>query len=163
MDDETVGQIWAEAKVRYDQGEELFLKGNVKKAAEALQREALEKDDREGLVRQYLDTPLPEGWNDMNLYERRNYLANPTGGTIVRDRVSVIEIWCEAFGQEMGLKLKRQEGDAIRRILETLGDEWTLHTGQNGKPSTQMRKPYGKQIVYYRVNKEGKGADEENK
>ena len=163
LDDETVGQIWAEAKVRYDQGEELYLKGEVKKAAEALQREALEKDDREGLVRQYLDTPLPEGWTDMSLYERREYLANPTGGTVVRDRVSVIEIWCEAFGQEMGLKLKRQEGDAIRRILESLGDEWAVHTGQNGKPSTQLRKPYGKQIVYYRVNKEGKGADEENK
>lgn len=154
LDDATVGQIIAETKFRFDQGEELYLSGELAKVAGAMQCEAMEKDEREGLVFQYLNTLLPEGWNDMNVYERRKYLENPTSGTIVRDRVSVIEISCECFGQDPGTKLTRQEGNAIRVILRAHSDEWELHTGTNGKPIAQLRRPYGKHNVYYRVTKE---------
>ena len=34
----------------------------------------METDDREGLVRAYLDTLLPEEWDTMSLYDRRNFL-----------------------------------------------------------------------------------------
>ena len=44
--------------------------------SEAAQREAMEADDRVGLVEEYLDTPLPEKWPDMDLYDRRSWLAD---------------------------------------------------------------------------------------
>ena len=56
-----VDQIWAEAIERYKAGEELFLKGELAEAAVTQQRDAMEGDDREGLVADYLDTLLPEG------------------------------------------------------------------------------------------------------
>lgn len=45
-----IDQIWAEAHVKYAEGEELFLTGDVATAAYAEQRNAMENDDREGLV-----------------------------------------------------------------------------------------------------------------
>ena len=160
LDEATVGQILAEAKYRLDQGEELYLSGDLAKAAETMQRDAMEKDDREGLVMQYLNTLLPENWDEMSIAERQNYIANPIDGLVVRDRVSVIEISCECFGRDPKAKLSRKEGDAIRAIMQAHSDEWVLHTDRNGKPSAQMRKPYGKQRVYYRVLKKDKVDDE---
>ena len=125
-----------------------------------MQRDAMEKDDREGLVLQYLNTLLPENWEEMTVAERQNYIANPVDGSVVRDRVSVIEISCECFCRDPKAKLSRKEGDAIRAIMQAHSDEWVLHTDRNGKPSAQMRKPYGKQRVYYRVLKKDKEDDE---
>ncbi|MPM81851.1 hypothetical protein SDC9_128908 [bioreactor metagenome] len=45
-----VDQIWAEAIVAYKDGEELFLKGEVSSMAYDTQKEALECDDREGII-----------------------------------------------------------------------------------------------------------------
>ena len=52
---EEVTQIWAEAVAVYKGGEKLFLEGNVAAMAASEQAEAMETDDREGLVRTYLE------------------------------------------------------------------------------------------------------------
>ena len=67
-------QIWAEAKAAYEGGERLYLEGEEAAAAACEQADAMETDDREGLVRAYLDTLLPEEWDSMSLYDRRNFL-----------------------------------------------------------------------------------------
>jgi len=66
-----VDQIWAEAIVRYKAGEKLFLEGELEETAQRIQLEALESDDREGLVREYLDKLLPSNWDELELSERR--------------------------------------------------------------------------------------------
>ena len=48
-----IDQIWAEAIKRYRQGEELFLSGAVAAEAYARQQDAMESDDREGIVADY--------------------------------------------------------------------------------------------------------------
>ena len=70
-----IDQIWAEALELYRRGEELFLTGEVAALAYAEQRESMEADDREGLVAEYLDTLLPDDWDEMDLYQRRNFLG----------------------------------------------------------------------------------------
>ena len=60
---EDVDKIWAEALYVYKQGEELYLKGEVLEIASKEQSEAMESDDREGLVREYLNKLLPNNWN----------------------------------------------------------------------------------------------------
>ena len=98
-------QIWAEAIEYYNQGEVLFLKGEIAAAAYAQQRAAMETDAREGIVQEYLDRLLPEGWDKYDLFQRRNYLnGNEFGGqteegTVQRTRVCAMEIWCECFGK----------------------------------------------------------------
>ena len=49
-----VDQVWAEAIHLYKEGEELFLKGREAEEAYKMQQEAMESDDREGIVADYL-------------------------------------------------------------------------------------------------------------
>ena len=44
--------------------------------AQIAQQEAMESDDREGIILEYLETPLPTNWQNMTLYERRVYLGD---------------------------------------------------------------------------------------
>lgn len=148
-----VDQIWAEAIVRYRHGEELFLKDDVAAEAYAQQREALETDDREGVVQDYLDRLLPERWADMDLFERRTYLNggdfgnSPLNGTQKRSRVCVMEIWCECFGKNREA-LKKTDSYEIEGILYKLGG-WERYRGNaQGKTRTPQ---YGIQKTYIRV------------
>lgn len=76
-----VAQIWAEAIALYKKGEKLYLEGNDAILAVSEQADAMENDDREGIVRAYLDTLLPEQWDTMSLYERRNFLNGSEFGS----------------------------------------------------------------------------------
>lgn len=77
MTTEIVQQIWAEVKILADAGEILYLPPELEEYAKQEQREAMEQDDREGLVVEYLSMYLPEGWDAMDLYERRDYIREP--------------------------------------------------------------------------------------
>ena len=70
-----VDQVWAETIHLYKEGEELFLKGREAEEAYKMQQEAMESDDREGIVADYLDRLLPDNWNTMDVYQRRAFLG----------------------------------------------------------------------------------------
>lgn len=72
---EDISQIWAEVLVLVENGEKLHLAPDLETLAKSEQREALESDEREGLVREYLETLLPEDWDGMDLFDRRSFLA----------------------------------------------------------------------------------------
>lgn len=119
--DEEVKQIWAEALINYKAGEPLYLDEKLEIFAIKEQREAMESDDREGLVREYLEKLLPENWKSMNLYERRSFLSGEDfGSTAVgqtkRERVCNMEIWCECFGKERA-NLNRRDANEISTIM----------------------------------------------
>jgi len=148
-----VDQIWAEAIEYYNQGEELFLKGDVATEAYNQQRAAMETDAREGIVQEYLDRMLPEGWDNYDLFQRRNYLnGNEFGGqseegTVQRTRVCSMEIWCECFGKPREA-MKKADAYEIEAILYKLGG-WKKY---NGNASSKLRIPgYGIQRAYVRV------------
>lgn len=123
---EEVLQIWAEVMHYVKAGEKLYLDPEVEALAKAEQREAMESDEREGLVREYLEALLPDNWDDMDTFERRNFLDG-TGkadigkkGTIRRTQVCNMEIWCECFGKERA-NLKRADSNELSGILVKLG------------------------------------------
>jgi predicted P-loop ATPase len=68
-------QIWAEVKYYYRHGEKLYLEGSLVDAADQAQISAMEADDRQGMVEQYLSTLLPANWAHMDLYSRREFLS----------------------------------------------------------------------------------------
>lgn len=115
-------QIWAETLVYVRQGEKPFLIEELDALAKAEQREAMESDEREGLVRLYLDTLLPEDWDNMDVFERRNYLSGTDfgevkkPGTIKRTQVSNMEIWCECFGKDRS-NIRRTDSNELTAIL----------------------------------------------
>ena len=75
-----VDMIWAEIMFYCDRGEKLYLDGKISAIAEKEQRNAMESDDRVGMVEDYLNMLLPEDWDNMNIYERRNYIEFYQGG-----------------------------------------------------------------------------------
>ena len=142
---EEILQIWAEALVYVCQGEKLYLSAEMDALAKDEQREAMESDEREGLVREYLDTLLPERWAEMDLFERRNYLTGSDfgglqeKGTVRRTSVSNMEIWCECFGKERA-NLRRTDSNELTGILARLG--WK-------RADNKVRNPlYGPQYVF---------------
>lgn len=153
LTDGEVDQIWAEAIEKYKAGEELLLKGEAAVIAYQHQQEAMEEDDREGLVREYLDTLLPENWDEMDIFQRRNFLAgdNEFGtetlvGTIRRTQVSLQEIWCECFGKKKE-DIRRTDSFEIQGILVKIGG-WKRYSGNK---SGKVRIPiYGPQLTYVR-------------
>ena len=68
-------QFWSEAKEIYESGEDLYLEGNLLDIATDYQNEALEQDERVGIVEQYLNRLLPTNWHEMDLYKRRSFLS----------------------------------------------------------------------------------------
>ena len=142
---EEILQIWAEALVYVRQGEKLYLSAEMDALAKDEQREAMESDEREGLVREYLDTLLPERWAEMDLFERRNFLTGSDfgglqeKGTVKRTNVSNMEIWCECFGKERA-NLRRTDSNELTGILARLG--WK-------RAESKVRIPlYGPQYVF---------------
>lgn len=145
---EEVKQIWAEAIYLYEQGEKLYLEGDDAILASGEQADAMETDEREGLVRTYLDTLLPEDWDKMSLYERRNFLGGSEFGggtrvgTVKRNLVCNMEIWCECFGKDAS-SMKTADSYAIAAIMRKIG-EW--HKGDRRSFSI-----YGQQRSYSRT------------
>ena len=117
--------------------------------AELEQREAMETDEREGIIREYLEMLLPDNWDSMNVYERRNYINGDefeTGkqeGSVRRERVCIAEIWCECFSKDKG-NLKKQDSNEIAAIMAKMC-EWK-------KADVSLRfKLYGVAKGYIRV------------
>ena len=140
-------QIWAEAKQYWQEGEKLYLDGDLLKVAEEAQRDAMEADDRLGMVEEYLNTLLPENWDQMDLYERRNYLADKKDpakqeGICQRAAVSNAEIWAECFGRNPS-EMKPSDSYAIAALMLQLGG-WRKITKLTVRPI------YGRQRIYER-------------
>ncbi len=148
-----VEQIWAETLLLYAKGEKLYLEGSDVELATNEQADAMESDEREGLVRTYLDTLLPNDWNAMSLYERRNYLngsefgGESRVGTVERTLVCNMEIWCECFGRDASA-MKPADSYAIAGIMKKING-WNKYQGN--KNGTSNFPIYGRQRCYEKI------------
>lgn len=146
-------QIWAEAIELYRGGEELFLKGKEAEEAYKMQQDAMESDDREGIVAEYLERLLPDNWNGMDIYQRRSFLGGgefdtqDVTGTIKREKVCVMEIWCECFGKERQ-NIKKADSYEIEGILNKIGGWKRYDANSTGKTKVPL---YGVQKTFVRT------------
>ena len=147
LDEDTVKQVWAEVVLYAKAGEKLYLPPELEDYAKEEQRAAMERDDREGLVQEYLDMLLPDNWDSMDVYKRKEYVReadDPTRpiGSVRRMEVSNMEIWCECFGKPKE-DMKPSDSYALSAIMERI-DGWS----KTGKSKTLPI--YGKQRIYRR-------------
>ena len=124
MDEDTVKQVWAEVMVYAKAGEKLYLSPELEDYAKEEQRAAMERDDREGLVQEYLDMLLPDTWESMDVYKRRDYVRDADDpmrpdGSVRRKEFSNMEIWCECFGKPKE-DMKPSDSYAISAIMERI-------------------------------------------
>lgn len=148
MTEETRAQIWAEAAMYTAEGENPYLSPDMEKEAEKMQQEAIEYDDREGEVIEYLDTLLPEDWYDWDIQRRVDFFQNQDAldanveCNMKRTRVCAREIFCECWGRSKN-SWKRQDGYEIAAIMARISG-WEK-TGKEDRIAG-----YGHQRVYTR-------------
>lgn len=124
--DALIPQIWAEAVAMWRLGEPLILSPEAERIADAERAGHVEVDDRRGMVEQYLDMEVPEGWRDMDIEVRKDYTAAPeaykgkrTGTPYKRRRICIAEIWCECFGkkrEDLNQRMSRELTAIMRTV-----------------------------------------------
>lgn len=149
---EEVNQIWAEAVVRFKDGEKLYLEGELEAEANKRQEHHTEENPLSGLIQEYLEIPVPENWADMDLSQRRLHLDGEFGSsdskTVERDRVCALEIWVEVLGGDPR-NFKPMDSRNINDVLRTLPG-WTPHKGS----ALNFGKAYGRQRAYVKESEE---------
>lgn len=140
---EEVDQIWAEIYAEYKLlGADLMLSSEAEALAETARNNALESDDRIGMVERYLDTLLPEGWDKMDPWDRKRWLQDKDSeGTVERKKVCIKEIRTECFGYDLADK-DQKDAEAVGKMLIRLG--WIKTR------SVEKRGAYGRQQTYIR-------------
>lgn len=108
LPDETINQLWAEAKMRWQTGEKLYLTGALDAEAKIKQEEHREASVREGLIMEFAERQVPADWAKWSLDRRRDFWAGAAhtqeGATlelVERDRITALEVWCELFNGSM--------------------------------------------------------------
>ena len=117
-----VDQIWAEAVVRYKNGESLIIEDNeaALKIAESAREAHMESNSKQGLINEFLLQKVPKNWNTMSRSARRTYLTmgshTPDEELEYRDRICAVEVWYECFGQDPA-RMKKTDTREINQIL----------------------------------------------
>ena len=143
---ETVRLIWGEAVELYRNGETRYLPPELEDVAREVQAAYEEENPKAGIVAEYLERLLPDGWADQDIYTRRQWLETDAVGTTQRQTVTTLEIWAEALSGNPD-KLDRYAAKEIRDIMAALPG-WK-HRG-NQRITV---KPYGRQRYYERSTK----------
>lgn len=126
LTDETIDQLWAEAKMRWQTGEKLYLTGALDAEAKIKQEEHREASVREGLITEFAERQVPADWAKWSLDRRRDFWAGTArtqeGVTIPlveRDRITALEVWCELFNGSMR-DIKPADTREINGVLSTM-------------------------------------------
>lgn len=145
-------QIWAEAKTIYEKGENLYLNAEEERLAVDQQKMHTEVSALEGMIQEFVETPITEDWYSRSAEQRRQYIQEANDdeiaelGNVRRDKVAVIEVWNELLkGDPRNLvPVKAAE---IRNILTNM-DGWQKY--QKSKGQSRFGTDYGRQVTYIR-------------
>ncbi len=146
-----IDQIWAEAVSLWNSGEKLCLEGDIEKEAIKRQEQHTEESTKEGLIREYLDLPLPENWSELDVASRMRFIHGTDFGTaeegiIKRDKVCAMEIWMELFRgdtKQMTPMQAREINDILRKM-----EGWEPYSKGTGK--LKFGRNYGLQRAFVR-------------
>ena len=147
---EVIDQIWAEAKVRWQTGEVLYLTGKLEAEAKVKQEEHREVSSREGLILDFVDKQVPADWAKWPIERRRDFWAGQhhtqEGHKIElvdRDRVCAAEVWCELFNSNIR-DMKTPDTREINGILSRM-------TGWKRQNGPKRFGPYNLQRGFFKV------------
>jgi putative DNA primase/helicase len=145
LTNEIIKQIWAEAVDLYKYGESLHLPDEMIDEAVRIQEEHTERDERAGLVLEYLEKRLPENWDEMDIYQRRSFLQGEelgAEGKVLRTKVCAAEIWCEVFAG--------RQTDMTTQNTKFIHDVMQKELNWKKSKSSLKFKGYGEQRGYVR-------------
>lgn len=129
LTDAMIDQIWAEAKTLYEEGYSIYLPEELDATAEQVQAQYTEESPIVPIIREYLEYPLCEGWEEMSPAERSLNFRHRKDeeiremieeGATVRQEVCTAEIWTEALGKEID-RMTRLDSREITGALLQIG------------------------------------------
>lgn len=100
LTDDIIDQLWAEAKMRWQMGEQLYLSPELESAAQEQQEAHREVSPKEGLIQEFVSRMIPDNWLKWPIDRRRDYWADNAVGDynlMERGRICALEVWCELF------------------------------------------------------------------
>lgn len=123
---EEINQIWAEAKHRYEKGENIMLlSSEARKEAAELQQAHSESNSMIGLIDEYLKKKIPADWNKRTIEQQQqwynateDYQADSDEELQEREYVCAVEIWCVLMGKSKADLTSNRMG---KRINECIG------------------------------------------
>ena len=141
LEETIIQQIWAEAYLIYKNGEKLFLDDMLDNAiADEYREEATERGLFFSEIDEFLDMPVPSGWDNMTLFNKRSYynLYKLDGITDKHphkiDKTSSKEIAQVVFRAEGSDRSSQPQMKKITLFMDNL-DGWTKQTVRvNGRP-----------------------------
>jgi hypothetical protein len=146
LTDEVIDQIWAETTVRYNAGELWYLSEEIENLAREVQSAHTELNGKQGVIETFLDTLLPDNWDETDLNGRFLFWGGGFDGNekgaVRRDRVCAIEIWCELFKGDAKAYTQVQARE-ITGILRSIKG-WKFYG------ATFCGTPYGRQRAFIR-------------
>lgn len=135
-----VDQIYAEAYVRWQLSEPLYLSGDIEELAKERQEAHRESNAKEGIIQAFVSRDVPADWQKRDLPTRRMYWSGEfgkpqegVGGP--RDRICAAEIWCECFNSDIKF-MKQADTREINGILSCIPG-WEEYRGRFGPYETQ--------------------------
>lgn len=122
LTDEEVDQIWAEAKVLFEQGESLALGKEIEEKAQEIQAAHTQENPIAESIRNYLETPVPVNWYDLDIGTRRAYLHmdqpnEKSGKTMKLNKVCAQMVWEELFQKDISI-MTRYDAKEINMIIQ---------------------------------------------
>lgn len=128
LTDGEIHQVWSEVLCWFRTGESLELDDDARKEAERQQAAHMESDPREGLILEWLESPVDDDWED-------------DAGQL-RNRVCVAQVWVECLGNKKGA-MQPWEAKPIVDILRKA-------PGWVEKPGKARVSGYGIQRIFER-------------
>lgn len=152
LTEQEIDQIWAEAVTYWKEGCRFHLDpyedAETIKWLDGRQLEHTEESSLTGMIREFLDMPLPEDWEDRDIPARRAYINSDFGeakGTKRRDKVCVMEVWVELLGKDPATLDVRSSREIGAIIENTPG--WKRHG------TARFGSAYGRQRAFVRESK----------
>lgn len=130
-----VDQIYAEAFVRWQLSEPLYLSGDIEDMAKEHQEAHRESNAKEGIIRAFVDRPVPADWSKRDLATRLIHWSGEFGKPHEgeggpRDRICAAEVWCECFRSDIKY-MKQTDTREINGILSSMPG-WDEYRGRFG-------------------------------
>ena len=120
-----VDQIWAEAVVRFQEGETLYLSHELETKSRELQtaHNELAADDRAGMIEAFIRKELPTTWESMTMKQRQDWfrLSSETESSeprMKRETICAVEVLVELFGQQRDEKTRYRTKDINQMLRE---------------------------------------------
>ncbi|OCZ54329.1 virulence-associated E family protein [Dehalobacter sp. TeCB1] len=132
LNDELVGQIWAEVLCWFKVGETLELDDEAREEATRLQAQHMETDPREGMIQEWLETPIVDEWGEES-------------NGVLRNRVCAAQIWAECLFNKKG-SMRPWEAKEICDIMRRM-------PGWRETKSRVRVSGYGQQTAFERISK----------